>query len=166
LAEQKSRNAKALATVKEKERIAKEEADKQKEKERKLKLKQEKELADKVSREHDAQSKSKKTTGNNKSSKNSDLLLTEVSQEAPTETLQSKNKRGDVEEKAQRNKQMKMTSALAKKGAAYNSKKPVKKIKHVASEIASNNYLVGGIVFCVIFALVAIFFVPTLISNQ
>jgi len=57
LAEQKIRNAKALALVKEKERIAKEKAEKEKQKAEKERLKQEKEFAQKVARDHDAQKK-------------------------------------------------------------------------------------------------------------
>jgi len=156
LAEQKIRNAKALALVKEKERIAKEQAEKEKQKAEKERLKQEKEFAQKVARDHEAQKKNPKT-------KQQSALLSETLEEAPVENLQSKKKRELAEENTQRNKQTKQTNALAKRGAAL-SKKPVKKIKAVAEEIASHNYLIVGVVFCVIFALAAIFFVPTLIK--
>jgi len=99
----------------------------------------------------------------NPKTKQQSALLSETLEEAPVENLQSKKKRELAEENTQRNKQTKQTNALAKRGAAL-SKKPVKKIKAVAEEIASHNYLIVGVVFCVIFALAAIFFVPTLIK--
>jgi len=149
LADQKLRNAKALALVKEKERIAKEQIEQENQKVLKEKMRQEKELEQKISREVDAQNQKK----SNKSNNNMELLM-EVEEVAVVPALQSKNSQ---------KKQIKATNSLAKKGAAY-TKKPAKKMHALAKELSSNNYLVGGIVFCVIFALVVIFFVPNFIQ--
>jgi len=125
------------------------------------KIRQDKELEQKIAREHDAQKKSNPNKSNKSNKPKNNLeLLTEL-EESPLELLQSK-KREEVDEKISKSnqkKQLKLTSALAKKGANY-SKKPAKKMMNdFAEEISSNSYLVGGVVICVIFAVVVIFYV-------